>query len=449
LKAFETAMNAWTAASEPIIKSTSANQDWDGQYGLFLDAREHLNSMEDIMDAYAEYQSAYMLGKVDAQVRGVLVVIILILIISTVFNVLVIRYMRVSVQTVKDTINTIADNDLTQAPPTSDSKDEFGDLLGAASRLYESLREVVGHINESSERVAAAGRTILDTANDANEQVENINTAINDMAITANQQANDITNIATNMTEIGELVQESGRFSENLAEASNQIDGVTKEGMEVVTELLHTTDETMSAFEDIFDLVNNISGSVLKIGEASRLISDIASQTNLLSLNASIEAARAGEAGRGFAVVAGEISNLADQSAQSANTINQMIEELQKAAELAANQGEEVKRYVDAQNQSVRKTQEKFENIVASVKEMDNGIKNIASVNKEMGHNFTNVNDLISSLSASSEENAANSEQIAATTETVGVSMENVNDSSRAINGEAEALVEAVEIFRL
>jgi len=448
LGAFKTTIDAWDTVSKAAFSNSGA-VDWDEQNSVFLAAREHLNEMEDVMDAYAEYQSETMLRNVQSQSTYTVLVLIVILLCSTALNVVTIHYLRVNINQVKDIINRMADNDLTTKPPVFEAKDEIGALYESADKMFDNLRAVIGNINESSERVSASGKSILDIAKDANQQVEAINTAINEMAITANTQATDITNIATNMSEIGDLVQESGRFSENLAEESNRINGVTKEGMEVVSELLDTTDETMKAFEDIFELVHNISASVVKIGEASHLISDIASQTNLLSLNASIEAARAGEAGRGFAVVASEISSLADQSAQSANTINQMIEELQSAAELANNQGEEVKKYVDAQSDSVKKTQEKFENIVTSVDEMNNGIKNIAAVNKEMGNNFTNVNDLISSLSAASEQNAANSQEIAATTESVSASMANVNSSSQEINAEAEALVEAVEIFRL
>ena len=156
-------------------------------------------------------------------------------------------------------------------------------------------------------------------ATTSNEQMDAISHAINDMAITVSSQAEDVQGLAEDMVHMKEMMTKNAEASSNLANTSKEMDKVTNEGISTVDDLIKVTDSTSQAFDRIFEMMNNISASASKIGEASTLITDIAAQTNLLSLNASIEAARAGEAGRGFAVVADEIRQLAEQSATSAD----------------------------------------------------------------------------------------------------------------------------------
>ncbi|MBR1740405.1 MAG: hypothetical protein IJ733_00765, partial [Lachnospiraceae bacterium] len=239
------------------------------------------------------------------------------------------------------------------------------------------------------------------------------------------------------------------RASESLAEASKRIDAVTGEGIEAIGHLTDVSKESVSAFEEIFALMQNIAKSAASIGEASSLITDIASQTNLLSLNASIEAARAGDAGRGFAVVAEEIRQLAEQSASSAETIQHMLDELLKVTSLADKKEELVQQCVDSQNESVNTTRNKFDDIVKAINSINDEIKRITKVNRDVTDDFTKINDLVSSLSAASEENAASSQEIAATTENVRVGISEVNTSSQEVNEAAASLVEIVGQFEL
>jgi methyl-accepting chemotaxis protein len=219
--------------------------------------------------------------------------------------------------------------------------------------------------------------------------------------------------------------------------------------MHTVEELTRITEESGRAFDEIFKLIEGISASASKIGDASQLITDIASQTNLLALNASIEAARAGEAGRGFAVVAEEIGLLANQSAESAGAINNMLNELSKATELADKQSKVVKDCVNSQNESVEATRERFDQIVEATKRVNQQIATLSSLNSEMAGRYTAVNDLCSSLSAASEENAASSQEIAATTEQVKITVGEVNNASQDVNAMAEELVSIVNQFSL
>ena len=219
--------------------------------------------------------------------------------------------------------------------------------------------------------------------------------------------------------------------------------------MKEVERLMEVTKASLESFNQIFSLLTGITESATKIGEASSLITDIASQTNLLSLNASIEAARAGEAGRGFAVVAEQIRQLSEQSAGSASTINEMLDALKKASDLADKQSKVVKDNVNLQNESVEATRGKFVDIVDSISKVNEAIKRITEVNDVINTNFSQVNDLVTSLSAAAEENAASSEEIAATTDMIKSSVGNVYEVSKEIDREADTLADEVKHFKI
>lgn len=195
--------------------------------------------------------------------------------------------------------------------------------------------------------------------------------------------------------------------------------------------------------------IHTTNESVKKIREATELITSIASQTNLLSLNASIEAARAGEAGKGFAVVATEISQLAAQSSSSADIIKGIIEELVREAELTVSIVDEVSAILGKQQDKLHQTKEHFDVLEKGIENSDGETGQIKA-NTEICENARKkVEEIIVSLSAISEENAAATEETTASMTELDGTISNLVVTAQELNSLADELDGKLKFFHI
>lgn len=444
LDTFNASYAKWQQAFDP----STGEGDFKTQSQMFLDTREYINTMQDLMVAYTDVSSADLTASVQNNIVTTGAIIFAILLLVGIFSLIISRYIRRSVLEVTKRINTIADNDLTDSTEALDSKDEIGVLSRSASSVRDRLLEIVGRLQTSSGELTGSANIMDSSTGEASNSMKNISNAVSELAITATQQAMDIEKIAGNMKGIEEVMKKSVSSTDALGNVGSQINSITSNGMQTVDDLIDITKQSNSAFQSIFDVISGIEESTQRISEASGIISSIAEQTNLLSLNASIEAARAGEAGKGFAVVAEEIRKLSEQSATSVDTINHMLSDLQGNTEHATTQSALVKEYVVKQTDSVRNTRESFNEIVGAIDTVNHSVINLNNVNQELENGIREIGSLIESLSAASEENAATAEELNATTDIVTGNIANLHDTGSSINGSAKGLGEIIGTFK-
>jgi len=367
------------------------------------------------------------LGILEVIVVAVVILIIAVsIVISIKFGSALARGIADPLNAMAERFKTFAKGDLKSAFPESDSNDEVHDLGIEVKEMAENLELIIDDAGELLDTMANGDYTVdtkieekyvgefgllikamrqmskqmnetLNQINDASAQVSagsgNLAEAAQAMAEGATDQAASVEELQATIANITEGIQESARY--------------VQESYEQAHKYAEQAEGSRTAMDSMISAMNRISETSQKIGNIISEIEDIASQTNLLSLNAAIEAARAGEAGKGFAVVAEQIRNLAEQSAQSAVDTRELIES--SISE------------VDEGNKAAQ-------SVSASLIEVVDGIKKIADSSKELNEisskqaeamqqaeaGINQISEVVQSNSATAEETSATSEELAA-----------------------------------
>lgn len=326
-------------------------------------------------------------------------------------------------------------------------KDETGVMGKAIGVLRTELADAVRSITGQSRELYEAASAMNSSAAQTVESVDQVEKAISEIAQGATSQAQETQTATENVIVMGNMIEEAGKEVESLRENAGAMRDAGNRAMEILEELGMINQNTKEAIGIIYEQTNTTNTSVLKIKEATDMITDIAEETNLLSLNASIEAARAGEQGRGFAVVAGQIQKLAEQSNESARQIADIINLLIADSEKTVSTMEDVKSVIAKQDEHVANTEKAFEDVKDGIDKSIESVRTLTDKTKQLDEARVKVVDVVQNLTAIAEENAASTEETSASASEVGAIMENISDNAKQLNVIADELKESISQF--
>jgi methyl-accepting chemotaxis protein len=329
-------------------------------------------------------------------------VVIAVIVISLLFAIfLFMGFYHSTIDSIHNLVNAtskIAAGDLT-VRINSTSSDEISEIAVALNNMAQHLNETIVRLGSNASTLASAAEELSSTS---------VQVADN-----SQQQQSQTEHISTSMQELSGTVQEIATNAESLANEANNANEETTNSSDVINHTIHSINTLATGVGDAANVINDLQENSIEIGSVLSVIKGVAEQTNLLALNAAIEAARAGEHGRGFAVVADEVRTLANRTQESAEQIQEMVDNLQQHTKQAVSVMNNEQKNAQTMSQQTTEATSSLQHIVDSMVKISTMSSQVATTAQKQGAVSVEINNNVSQVSDLSHENTQGVEQMA------------------------------------
>ena len=357
-------------------------------------------------------------------------------------------YVRRAPALISEDMERMATGDIMSDSVAHSAITENVNMITAIGNMKSVLQDTVSRIKESADELGENANEVMSLSDASADGATQISTAVGELSLTAQNMAENVQEVNSRAAEMDETVSDIGGNVESLNKNAETMKNISRLASGKMKDVMTSSRGSVEAVQTINKQINLTNESIAKVNEAIDLIIDIASQTKLLSLNASIEAARAGEAGRGFAVVADSISQLSEQSNNSASTIRTIAEEILSNSEVSVRLAGEIMDTMNAEQAIIEEAQDEFEKLEAAIAESVDGIKGIDEKTSSLQSIKERIVANVTDLSAISEENAASNAEVSASTDNIATSIKEIADRIKGVNAQADNLKEIVAFFK-
>lgn len=325
---------------------------------------------------------------------------------------------------------------------------EISNLIQNLAFLKGKVKEVVSDIQTNVQNLVSNSDNLKSSVDVSIESVSQISDAIEDVAQGNSSLASNVSNQMASVEELGANIDESDNEITSVRTITETTVELSRQAHNLMNELIEITNKTKENVDSISEQSQKNVAAAEKINSITEAISDITSQTNLLSLNASIEAARAGETGKGFAVVADEIRKLADNSDQQTDHIKEIIQELFETIEESNDISNALVESANTQLAKLDITRETFNKVITQIREIETNVVSVSGNMDNITDIKDSVTDIAESLSAVSQETSASSEQVSASAVIVKENMSGLANVVTDLESTANQLEQAVSYFK-
>ncbi|MCY6356223.1 methyl-accepting chemotaxis protein [Clostridium sp. ZS2-4] len=355
-----------------------------------------------------------------------------------------------SIKNIVKTIRNLGNGDFSEKIKTNKNEAEEIKTIGTSlNKMIEDINLVLKNIKDSSYQLKDSSENMLAVTEQSNSAAEEIAKAVQEISESAIEQSSNLEKTEDIANNLGEEVNESIINGKKIKESSDKVKYATDEGIIAINTLKENYQKNSEANDKLLQEINTLAESSNEIVKITDTLREITEQTNLLALNASIEAARAGESGRGFAVVADEVRKLAEESAKSAEEINNVLIIMQQNINKVHEGIKETKSFNDLTGNSLDNTSNGFMYIIEDLKILTRNIEDMNSSLTVMNISKSNVIENISKVSSLAQEITAATEEASASSQEQSAGFQHIVHLAEALSTLAAHLESIISEFNI
>lgn len=448
-----------TQASEEVVEtvlvkgeeyhSTDLVINGNPYYAYYIPAKDYNGKIIGMI--FVGEESSAVNSFINTKIKALGGISIIMLILTFLLIFIAVKKIVSAVLDTEKVLTQLSEGDLTATvnPKSLKRTDEIGIMANALNRTLSQLRTTITHIQESAEVLMHQGNDLGDMSSQTSHTANEISLAVEEVSRGAVTQAEEVEHATNLVSDMGTKIEQIVHSIDVLYQVAESMQSAGNEASDNMNLLKDSNEHTNTAIEKVAENVEKTDKSVAVIAEALNLITDIADETNLLSLNASIEAARAGEAGRGFAVVASQIQKLAEESNASAAQIAEIISTLSQDSANTLSVMNTLRDNIKVQQEKMLDTIDKFSSVSEGIVSSTNHTSHIHTQASECDSSRVSVVDIIQDLSALSEENAASTQETTASMQELNATISLLSDAAKGLHELAVSLENDMKFFRL
>ncbi|MDD7430198.1 MAG: methyl-accepting chemotaxis protein [Oscillospiraceae bacterium] len=328
-------------------------------------------------------------------------------------------------------------------------RDEAGELARAVEELKNSLTDIISRLKSNSDSLIQASEILNSMAGRAMNTLGSFESAISDMTSGANKQAEDMNSAGSSVSVMSSVISTTTDEIAALNENSESMLRNSDTAAVNLKNLLDVNGRVRDAIDIIGKSTAQTDSSVSEISEAAKLVSDIAEETSILSINANIEAARAGEYGRGFAVVASQVRNLAVESTRCGKQIQELVERLTADSSLTMKTMKETRQIITDQSTSIENTAAAVNKVIEGIRSSADSIRIIEKHTGQLDNVRSDIVKMVDDLTVIAGSTAELSNRTSGEAAEMSSGFSEIGRYAAELKRIADELSQYVNIFRL